>query len=101
MSCFRYTIDHELTFICKYIHVRLVHLNSRGTVRAIQKEAKLLKRIHIPWRLLSFFGPCYVCHVSVIKVLVRFTSIGRSMLDWLLHGHGWISRADLVLHCVA
>jgi hypothetical protein len=77
--------DHELTFICKYIHVCSVHLSSRGTVRPIQKKAKLHKRIHIPWRLPSFFGSCNVCHVRVIKVLVRFISIDQ-ILDWLLHG---------------
>src|SRR4051812_7261287 len=69
--------DYELTIICKYIHVRLVHLSSRGTIRAIQKEDRLPKRIHISWRLPSFFGPCNVCHDHVIKVQVRFTSIDR------------------------
>ena len=73
---------HELTIICKYIHVRLVHLSSRGTVRTIQKKARLPNRIHIPWRLHSFFGPCNVCHDHIIKVQVRFTSI-----DWCLIGY--------------
>uniref|UniRef100_A0A453DCJ2 Uncharacterized protein n=1 Tax=Aegilops tauschii subsp. strangulata TaxID=200361 RepID=A0A453DCJ2_AEGTS len=53
------------------ILVLQVHLSSRGTVRAIQKKARLHKRIHIPWRLPSFFGPYNVCHDHVIKVLHR------------------------------
>ena len=65
-----------------YIHVFLVHLSSRRTVWAIQKKARLHKRVHIPWWLPSFFGPCNVCHDHIIKVQVRFTSI-----DWCLIGY--------------
>jgi hypothetical protein len=76
--------DHELTFICIYIHVCSVYLSSRGTVRPLQKKARLLKRIHISWGLSSFFGPCNIRHVQVIKVLVRSTSIDQYLIGYFM-----------------